>query len=129
MGEGLGGVGGFGVVTLSPLRRDTIVVRCAVLGGCVAVLLLSGVVEYVYLLSQYTARVQFPDLLQRPRLPLFASAIFWSRLARYFYWACGPGCALGIWLLRGRAWTLTLAAAVSAASLSAYMAAYLYLNG
>jgi hypothetical protein len=83
----------------------------------------------VYLLSQYTARVQFPDLLQRPRLPLFASAIFWSKFARYFYWACVPGWALGIWLLRGRAWTLTLAAAVSAVSLSAYMAAYLYLDG
>ncbi len=129
MVSGLAWVVPFGVVTLSPLRRATIVVRCAVLGGCVAVLLLSGALEYVYLLSQYTARVQFPDLLQRPRLPLFASAIFWSKFARYFYWACVPGWALGIWLLRGRAWTLTLAAAVSAVSLSAYMTAYLYLDG
>src|SRR5215831_1910750 len=32
----------FGVVTFAPLRRDMILVRCAVLGGCVAVLLLSG---------------------------------------------------------------------------------------
>src|SRR5262249_2032789 len=31
--------------------------------------------------------------------------------------------------LRGRSWTLTLAAAVSAVSLSAYIAAYLYLDG
>ncbi len=108
MVSGLAWVVPFGVVTLSPLRRDTIVVRCAVLGSCVAVLLLSGALEYVYLLSQYTARVQFPDLLQRPRLPLFASAVFWSKFARYFYWACVPGWALGIWLLRGRAWTLTL---------------------
>jgi hypothetical protein len=57
----------FGVVTFGPLRRDTILVRSAVLGGCVAVLLLSGALEYVYSLSQYTARVQFPDLLQRAR--------------------------------------------------------------
>src|SRR5258708_7818425 len=83
----------------------------------------------VYSLSQYTARVQFPDLLERPRAPLFASAIFQSKFARYFYWACAPGWALGIWLLRGRSWTLTLAAAVSAVSLSAYIAAYLYLSG
>src|SRR5260370_27561272 len=73
--------------------------------------------------------VQFPDLLERPRVPLFASAIFQSKFARYFYWACAPGWALGIWLLRGRSWTLTLAAAVSAVSLSAYIAAYLYLSG
>jgi hypothetical protein len=129
MVSGLAWVVPFGVVIFTPLRRDTIIIRCAVLGICVAVLFLSGALEYVYSLSQYTARVQFPDLLGRPRLSVFASAIFHSKFAGYFYWACVPGWALGIWLLRGRSWTLTLAAAVSAVSLSAYAAAYLYLAG
>ena len=118
MVSGLAWIVPFGVVAFSPLRGDTILVRCAVLGGCVAVLLLSGALEYVYSLSQYTARVQFPDLLQRPRLPVFASAIFQSKFAKYFYWACVPGWALGIWLLHGRPRTLVLAAAVTAVSLS-----------
>src|SRR6266849_9562763 len=118
----------FGVVAFSPLRWDTILVRCAVLGSCVIVLLLSGALEYVYSLLQYTARVQFPDLLQRPRLPEFASVIFRSNVAKYFYWACVPGWTLGIWLLHGRAQALVLAAAASAVSLVAYATAYLYLE-
>jgi hypothetical protein len=129
MVSGLAWVVPFSVVTFTPLRRDTIIVRCSVLGIFVAALFLSGALDYVYSLSQYTARVQFPDLLGRPRVPLFASAIFHSKFAKYFYWACVPGWVLGIWLLRGRSWTLSLAAAVSAVSLSAYAAAYLYLAG
>jgi hypothetical protein len=129
MVSGLAWVVPFGVVAFGRLHRDTILVRCAVLGGCVAVLLLSGALEYVYSMSQYTARVQFPDLLQRPRLAVFASVIFQSKFAKYFYWACIPGWAIGIWLLYGRAQTLVLAAAVSAVSLFAYIAAYLYLDG
>src|SRR5215471_9684921 len=92
----------FGVVTFAPLRRDTILVRCAVLAGCVAVLALSGALEYVYSLSQYTARVQFPDLLQRPRAIETTSVFFLSKYAKYFYWTCAPGWVLGIWLLHGR---------------------------
>jgi hypothetical protein len=119
----------FGVVTFGPLRRDTILVRCAVLGGCVAILLLSGALEYVYSLSQYTARVQFPDLLRRPRALETTSVFFLSKYAKYFYWSCVPGWGLGIWLLRGRLRILVLAAAVSALSFLAYSTAYLHLEG
>src|SRR5262245_16754390 len=119
----------FAVVTFGPLRRDTILVRCAVLGGCVAVLLLSGALEYVYSLSQYTARVQFPDLSQRARSLETTSVFFVSAYAKYFYWACAPGWALGIWRLLGRPRLLVLTAAVSALSFLAYAAAYLHLAG
>jgi hypothetical protein len=119
----------FGVVTFGSLRRDTILVRCTVLAGCVAVLLLSGALEYVYLLSQYTARVQFPDLLQRPRSLETTSVFFVSKYAKYFYWACAPGWALGIWRLRGRPRILVAAAAVSALAFLAYSTAYLHLAG
>jgi hypothetical protein len=129
MVSGVAWVVPFGVVTFGPLRRDTILVRCAVLGGCVAVLLLSGALEYVYSLSQYTARVQFPDLLQRPRALVTTSVVFLSKYAKYFYWSCVPGWVLGIWLLRGRLRIFVLAAAVSALSFVAYSTAYLYLEG
>jgi hypothetical protein len=119
----------FGVVTFGPLHRDTILVRCAVLGGCVAVSLLSGALEYVYSLSQYTARVQFPHLLQRPRNLETTSVFFVSKYAKYFYWACAPGWALGIWRLRGRPRILVVAAAVSALAFLAYSTAYLHLEG
>jgi hypothetical protein len=119
----------FAVVTFSPLRRDTILVRCAVLGGSLALLLLCGALEYAYSLSQYTARVQFPDLLRRPPDAVFASAVVSSKYAKYFYYACVLGWALGMGLLRDRQRTLALAVVASAVALSAYAAAFLYLGG
>jgi hypothetical protein len=127
--SGLAWIVPFAVVTFSAARRDIILVRCAVLGGCVVVLLLSGALEYVYSLSQYTARVQFPDLLERPRSLLFASVLFRSKYAAYFYCWCVPGWALGIWLLRGRPRILVVAGVVSALLLLAYSAAFLYSAG
>jgi hypothetical protein len=127
--SGLAWIVPFAVVTFGAGRRDVIVARCAVLGGCVAILLLSGALEYVYSLSQYTARVQFPDLLERPRTLLFTSVLFRSKYAAYFYCWCGPGWVLGIWLLRGRPRILVLAGAVSALLLLAYSAAFLYSAG
>jgi hypothetical protein len=127
--SGLAWIVPFAVVTFSAGRRDIILVRCAVLGGCVVVLLLSGALEYVYSLSQYTARVQFPDLLERPRTLLFTSVLFRSKYAAYFYCWCVPGWALGIWLLRGRPRILVVAGVVSALLLLAYSAAFLYSAG
>ena len=127
--SGLAWIVPFAVVTFGAGRRDIIFARCAVLGGCVVVLLLSGALEYVYSLSQYTARVQFPDLLERPRSLLFTLILFRSKYAAYFYCWCVPGWALGIWLLRGRPRILVLAGAVSALLLVAYSAAFLYLPG
>jgi hypothetical protein len=86
MVSGLAWIVPFGVVAFSPLRGDTNSFDALFLGW-VAVLLLNAALEYVYSLSQYRARIQFPDLLQRPRLPVFASAIFQSKFAKYFYWA------------------------------------------
>ena len=129
MVSGLAWIVPFGIVTFSPLRRDAIFVRCAVLGGCVALLFLSGALEYVYSLSQYTARVQFSDLLQRPRLPETTSVIFVSKFAQYLYWCCLLGWVLGIWLLRGRPRALVIAAAASAFSFLVYSIAYLHLEG
>jgi hypothetical protein len=70
----------------------------------------------VYLLSQYTARVQFADLLDRSQLPEYTSVLFRSELAAYFYGSCVLGWVLGIFLLRGRPLVLVVAGAVSGLS-------------
>jgi hypothetical protein len=127
--SGLAWIAPFAVVTLSAGRRDIILARCAVLVGCVVVLLLSGALEYVYLLSQYTARVQFPELLGRPPVPELTSVLFRSEVGAWFYRCCVPGWVLGIWLLRSRPRILVVASVVSALSLLAYSVAFLYLPG
>ena len=129
MVSGIAWIVPFAVVTFSPLRRDTILVRCVALGACVALLLLSGALEYAYSLSQYTARVQFPDLLRRPPDAVFASAVVSSKYARYFYYACAPGWALGVRLLSDRPRTLVLAAIISGLALLAYAATFLHVGG
>jgi len=127
MVSGIAWIVPFAVVALLP--RQTMLVRCGILGACVALLLLSGALEYAYSLSQYTARVQFPDLLRRAPDAVFASAVVSSKYARYFYYACVPGWALAIALLRGRPRTLVLAAMISGLALAAYAAAFLALGG
>jgi hypothetical protein len=126
--SGLAWIMPFAVVTFSPLDRDTILARCAVLGGCAAALLLSGALEYVYSLSQYTARVQFADL-DRSRLPEYTSVLFRSQFASYFYGSCALGWVLGILLLRGRPRILALTGAASGLSFFTYACAYMYSAG
>jgi hypothetical protein len=129
MVSGLAWIIPFAVVTFSPLDRDTILARCLVLGGCATAFLLSGALEYVYSLSQYTARVQFADLLDRPRLPEYTSVLFRSEFAAYFYGSCALGWVLGIFLLRGRPRVVVLAGAVSGLSFVTYAYAYTYSAG
>src|SRR5262245_25643874 len=90
---------------------------------------LQGLWPQMMPMNVYTARVQFPELLQRPRALETTSVFFVSKYAKYFYWACVPGWALGLWLLRGRPRILVLAAAVSALSFLAYATAYLHSTG
>jgi hypothetical protein len=119
----------FAVVVLGPLRLKTIALRLAVLGSCGIVLLFSGALEYLRTLSQYTARVQFPAVADRPRMVEFVSTVFVSPNTKYFYLACALGWLLGIALLRARARLLCVAAAVSFVCFLAYSAVYLVLEG
>jgi hypothetical protein len=119
----------FAVVVLGPLRLKTIALRLAALGFCGIVLFLSGPLEYLRTLSQYTARVQFPAVADRPRMVEFVSTVFLSPNTKYFYLACGLGWLLGIALLRARARLLCVAAAMSFVCFLAYSAVYLGLEG
>jgi hypothetical protein len=119
----------FAVVVLGPLRLKTIALRAAALGLCAMVLFFSGVLEYLRTLSQYTARVQFPAVADRPRMVEFVSTVFVSPNTKYFYLACTLGWLLGIALLRARPRLLCVAAAVSFGCFLAYSAVYLLLEG
>jgi hypothetical protein len=120
----------FAVVTFGPLRMKTILVRCAALGLSLALLVASGAAEYVYTLSQYTARVQFPEVLDRERGLGLASALSYSPNMKYYYLACALGWLLGFLILRGRSRLFAAVGAVSCAAYVVYSVLYLLvLNG
>src|SRR5262249_19189919 len=127
----------FAVVILAPLQMKsvfarphmkTIAVRCASLGICFIVLLLSGALEYLYTLSRYTARVQFPALADRPRMFEFVSTAFYSPSTKYFYLFCALGWLLGLFTLTGRPRVLALAATAAFGTYLIYGIAFLLLN-
>src|SRR5262249_35454520 len=119
----------FAVVTFGRLQLRTIVARCAALACCAILLLISGAIEYLYTLSQYTARVQFPETLGRPHLPEYASVLFAAPLAQYLYVASVAGWGLGLWLERGRVRLLVIAGSVSWGIFFIYAACFLFSDG
>ena len=119
----------FAVVVLSPLQLKTVALRAGALACCGIVLFLAGALEYLRTLSQYTARVQFPAVADRPRMVEFVSTAFISPGTKYFYLACALGWLLGLALLRARPRVLCLAAATTFLCYVAYGAVYLVLEG
>src|SRR5262245_6412680 len=117
----------FAVVTLFPFRRDAVLARSAVLASFAVLLLVSGVASYLYTISQYTARVQFAEALDRTRGPAYVSAMTYSPNMKYLYLACAGGWVLGLVLLRGRSRTLVVAATAAFAAWAIYSLVYLLL--
>jgi len=114
----------FAAVTLAPLQWRTILARGAALACCALVLAASGAAEYLYSLSQYTSRVQFPTLSPRPPAIGYASMLFTSPDATSYYGACLIGWALGLVACAGRPRVLVVAGVASFACLAGYAAAY-----
>jgi hypothetical protein len=118
----------FAVVTFSAWHPRTIMVRCAAVGCCFGVLLLSGAATYLYTLSQYTARFQYADTVDRERWPQHISAMTYSANMRYFYLACAFGGVVGLVTLRGRVRVLVVAALTAFAVWALYSLMYLLLK-
>jgi hypothetical protein len=118
----------FAVVALSPWNLKAILVRGAALGCFLLLLFLTGALEYVYTLSQYTARIQFAAVVDRPRLAWFVSNAFDSSATKFYYVACVLGWLLGIWALRGRPRVLVLAAATTFVVYLAYSTVFMLLK-
>jgi hypothetical protein len=126
---GIGLFGAFSVVTLSPLRVRPVLVRCAALGSCFVLLLVSGAVGYVYTLAQYSARVWFSDALAYVPQPLLASIVFISpKTAGSYYGLCALGWLLGILFANGRVRVLAVVGLVSFALILAYSATFLLMR-
>jgi hypothetical protein len=119
----------FAVVTFGPLQLRTIIIRCAALMCCAILLLISGALEYLFTLSQYTARVQFPEVLGRPHAPEFTSVLFTAPLAKYLYAVSVLGWVLGLRLQRGRARLLVMASSVSWGIFLIYSVCFLFSEG
>jgi hypothetical protein len=119
----------FAIVALGPMRTKAVLVRCVALACCVVLLAVSGAAEYLLSLTLSTARLQFPALGDRVRLPdLQASAFFYSPYMKYFYFTWVSGWLLGLWTLRGRARVLVIAGIGSCAALLAEILVYLLLQ-
>jgi hypothetical protein len=118
----------FAVVTLSPLNLKAILVRGGALGCFLVLLFLTRAMEYVYTLSQYTARVQFAAVVDRPRWAGFVSNAFDSSATKFYYVACVLGWLLGILALRGRPRVLVLAAATTFVAYFAYSTVFMLLK-
>jgi len=118
----------FAVVTFGSLEARTITIRLTALGCCLVVLVLSGAAEYLYTLSQYTARVQFGEVLDRPRVVELISTMSYSTEMTRVYKYCAPGWILGLITLRGRPGLLALATAASFVAWAGYSLVFLLLN-
>jgi hypothetical protein len=117
----------FAVVTLSPFRIKTILLRAGVLAFCGALFIITGVAGYLVTISQYTTRVQYPALVDRPRSFELVSALAESSNMQTFYLACAIGSLLGLLLLRGRPRVLAAAAVASLVAWFVYSTVYLLL--
>src|SRR5712691_8730260 len=99
------------VVAFSPLRMKAIVLRCTALAVTVALLGVSGPLLYAHTLTQSTARVYFSAASERAFSIGYASMLFFSPNAKYFYGLCILGWAIGLILARGRVRVLVAAGA------------------
>jgi hypothetical protein len=118
----------FAVVALSPLRLKAILIRCAALGITLALLLVSGALLYVYTLTQYTSRVFFPALMERPFAPSYASILFTSPNGKYLYGLCLLGWVVGLVSAAGRVRVLVVAGSAAFAFFVLYLLAYMLLD-
>jgi hypothetical protein len=118
----------FAVVVFGTVERRTILVRATALACCLALLVASGVAEYLYTLSQYTARVQFAAALDRARDAGYVSALTYSPNLKYFYFACMVGWLLGLVAFKGRARLLVMASVAAFVGLIFYSVIYLLLQ-
>src|SRR5215831_1413820 len=124
--SGIGLLAAFAVVALSPLRVRPVLVRCAALGCCLVLLLISGALGYLYTLSQYSTRVWFSDALAYVPQAFLASIVLISPSTMGpYYGLCALGWVLGLLFARGRVRVLVMVGLVSFAIVVAYGGTFL----
>ena len=127
--SGIGLLPAFVIVALGPLRTRPILVRCAALGCCLALLLISGAIGYVYTLSQYSGRIWFSDALAYVPQAFLSSIVFISpKTSGSYYAICTVGWLLGILFARGRVRVLVMAGLVSFGFIVVYGGTFLLMR-
>jgi hypothetical protein len=116
------------VVAFSPLRIKAVVLRCAALAITLALLILSGPLLYAYTLTQSTARVYFSAVSERGFSIGYASMLFFSPNAKYYYGLCILGWAIGLILARGRVRVLVATGVAAFGYYLLYMMAFVLLD-
>jgi hypothetical protein len=116
------------VVAFSPLRVKAVILRCAALAVTLALLILSGPLLYAYTLTHSTARVYFSEVSERAFSIVYASMLFFSPNAKYFYGLCILGWALGLILARGRVRVLVVTGVAAFGYYLLYMMAFVLLD-
>src|SRR5216683_3977587 len=116
------------VVAFSPLRIKAVVLRCAALAITLALLILSGPLLYAYTLTQSTARVYFSEVSERAFSIGYASMLFFSPNAKYYYGLCILGWAIGLILARGRVRVLVATGVAAFGYYLLYMMAFVLLD-
>jgi hypothetical protein len=115
----------FTTVTLCPFRLRTVAIRGAAIACCSAMLMVSGVAVYLYTISQYSARVQYAQTVDRVRdidtITIFPDA--------RFHLVILASLLLGLVLARGRIKGLIAAAFLSWIFYIGYSIVYLLLIG
>jgi hypothetical protein len=127
MVNGFSWVVAFVVVAIGSFCTKTIMLRAASLSCCVLLLVVTGAASYLYTISQYTSRVQFPALVDRPRSLALATTLAYSPNMKTFYLVCALGWLLGLVMLSGRPRLLVVAAAASFGVYVMYSVIYLLL--
>lgn len=117
----------FAVVAFAPLRLKRVLLRVAALSCYAGFLIITGMFWYLFTISQYTARVYFPEVVDRVRSVIYVSSMTYSPNMKYFYFACAAGWLLGLLTLRGRERLLVLAGVLAFSAWLIYSAIYLIL--
>jgi hypothetical protein len=127
MVNGFSWVVAFAVVIIGSFQIRAILLRVGALCCCAMLLVVSGTASYLYTLSRYTARVQYPELVDRERSLGLATALAYSPNMKIFYLSCALGWLLGLITLRGRSRLLVIAATASFGAYLVYTVVYLLL--
>ena len=89
---------------------------------------MSGALLYLYTLTQYTARVYFSALLERPFAPSYVSMLLSSPYAKYFYGPCVVGWMMGVVFAVGRVRVLVAAGLAAFVFFLVYAVAFMLLD-
>jgi hypothetical protein len=90
----------FATITFFPFHPRSVAIRAAALATCFGTLIVTGPVVYLYTLSIYSSRGQYPQVVDRVRTIDQASALFFSHQMHKYYLIFAVGLLAGLLFAR-----------------------------